>query len=157
MCLTLLWLLYVLITVPVQYLTQWMLLIDWLDRDLLQSDLQRLVEWSTKWQMPFNDTKCSVMHLGGNNQKFYYFMGSQKLEAVSQEKDLGVWITDNLKLSIQCHNAYSKASRALSLIGRTISFKSKDVLIRLYKTLVRPHLEYCVSACSPYYVKGRSL
>ena len=29
MCLTLLWLLYVLITVPVQYLTQWMLLIDW--------------------------------------------------------------------------------------------------------------------------------
>jgi len=70
---------------------------------------------------------------------------------------LGVWIIDNLKLSIQCHNAYFKASRALSLIGRTISFKSKDVLIRLYKTLVRPHLEYCVSAWSPYYAKDRSL
>ena len=27
------------------------------------------------------------MHLGGNNQKFDYFMGSHKLEA-----DLGVWI-----------------------------------------------------------------
>jgi len=34
------------------------------------------------------------VHLGGNNQKFDYFMGSRKLEAVSQEKDLGVWITN---------------------------------------------------------------
>jgi len=95
--------------------------------------------------MPFNDTNYSVMHLGGNNLKFDYFMGSHKLEAVSQEKDLGVWITDNLKPSMQCQYAYSKANRALGLIGRTISFKSEDVLIRLYKTLVRPHLEYCVS------------
>jgi len=69
------------------------------------------------------------MHLGGNNQKFDYFMGSHKLEAVSQEKDLGVWITDNLKPSTQCQYAYSEASRALGLIGRTISFESKDVLI----------------------------
>ena len=127
------------------------------DRDQLQLDLQHLVEWSTKWQMPFNDTKCSVMHLGGNNQKFDYFMGSHKLEAVSQERDLGVWITDNLKPSMQCQYAYSKASRALGLIGRTITYKSEDVLIRLYKTLVRPHLEYCVSAWSPYYVKDRLL
>ena len=58
---------------------------------------------------------------------------------------------------MQRQYAYSKASRALGLIGRTISFRSKDVLIRLYKTLVRPHLEYCVSAWSPYYVKDRSL
>ena len=69
---------------------------------------------------------------------------------------MGVWITDNLKPSMQCQCAYSKASRALGLIGRTISFKSKDVLIRLYKTL-RPHLEYCVSAWSPYCVKDRLL
>jgi len=66
-------------------------------------------------------------------------------------------ITDNLKPSMQCQYAYSEASRALGLIGRTISFKSKDVLIRSYKTLVRPHLEYCVSAWSPYHVKDRLL
>ena len=32
-------------------------------------------------------------------------------------------------------------------------YRSPDVLTRLYKSLVRPHLEYCVSAWSPYYVK----
>jgi len=49
------------------------------------------------------------------------------------------------------------ASRALGLIGRTISYKSKAVLLRLYKTLVRPHVEYCISAWSPYYVKDKQL
>jgi len=66
-------------------------------------------------------------------------------------------ITDNLKPTRQCQQAYSKASKALRLIGRTISFKSKDVLLRLYKTLVRPHLEYCSSAWSPYYEKDKFL
>ena len=64
-----------------------------------------MAEWSTKCHMPFNDTKCSVKHLGGNSQKFVYFIGSHKLEAVSQEKDVGVWITDNLKPSMQCQYA----------------------------------------------------
>ena len=34
-------------------------------------------------------------------------------------------------------------------------FRSQDVLTRLYKSLVRPHLEYCVSAWSPHYVKDK--
>jgi len=42
---------------------------------------------------------------------------------------------------MQCQQAYSKESKALGLIGRTISYKSKDVLLRLYKTLVHPHLD----------------
>ena len=70
---------------------------------------------------------------------------------------VGIFITDNLKPTRQCKQAYSKASKALGLIGRTISFKSKDVLLRLYKTLVRPHLEYCSTAWSPYYEKDKFL
>ena len=34
-------------------------------------------------------------------------------------------------------------------------YRSSDVLTKLYKSLVRPHLEYCVSAWSPHYVKDR--
>ena len=46
---------------------------------------------------------------------------------------------------------------ALGLIARTISYKRSDVLLKLYKSLVRPHLEYCVSAWSPYYQKDKHL
>ena len=30
-------------------------------------------------------------------------------------------------------------------------------MLNLYKTLVRPHVEYCVSAWSPYYRKDKEL
>ena len=36
------------------------------------------------------------------------------------------------------------------MIKRNISFKSKDVIVRLYKALVRPRLEFCIQASRPY-------
>jgi len=113
-------------------------------KDLLQRDLDYLLGWSDTWQMPFNVSKSQVMHLGKDNQEFEYFMGSHKLEIVKERRDFGVQFVNNLKPSRQCQLAYSKASRFLGMLGRTISYKDDDLLVRLYKSLVRPHLEYCV-------------
>ena len=41
----------------------------------------------------------------------------------------------------------------LGFIGQNIEYRSWNVLLKLYKTLVRPHLEYCVQFWSPYYRK----
>jgi len=98
-----------------------------------------------------------IMHLGARNAQHTYVMESQPLEVVTEEKDLGVTVCNNLKPARQCQLAYAKASKALGLISRTISFKSASVLLKLYKSLVRPHLEYCVSAWSPYYEKDKFL
>ena len=46
-----------------------------------------------------------------------------------------------------------KAFGMLGFIGQNIEYRSWDVLLKLYKTLVRPHLEYCVQFWSPYYRK----
>jgi len=43
------------------------------------------------------------------------------------------------------------------MINRTIRYKERGIMVRLYKSLVRPHLEYCVSAWSPHYVKDKEL
>ena len=44
------------------------------------------------------------------------------------------------------------------VINRAIVFfKSKEVMLSLYKTLVRPHMEYCTVAWSPHYVKDKVL
>ena len=37
------------------------------DCEILQTDLHKLVAWSTGWQMLFNTEKCKVMHFGFNN------------------------------------------------------------------------------------------
>ena len=107
--------------------------------------------------MLFNVVKCKVMHLGKTNNKYAYYMNHQRLETVKDEKDLGVVFADNMKSSGQCLAAYKKASRMLRMIGRTIIYKNKLILLSLYKTLIRPHLEYCLSAWSPHYEKDKSL
>jgi len=45
----------------------------------------------------------------------------------------------------------------MGLINHIIEYKHPDILMKLYKSLVRPHLEYCIPAWSPYYCKDKEL
>ena len=62
------------------------------------------------------------------------------MEEVTEEKDLGVYISKNLKPGTQCRKAASKARSALSIVKRIEDF------VIIYKTFIRPHLEYCIQA-----------
>ncbi len=53
----------------------------------------------------------------------------------------------------QCKDAAGKANRILGFIKRNISFKNKDVILSLYISLVRPHLEYVVLFWSSHHAK----
>ena len=84
-------------------------------------------------------------------------MQTQYKTKVKQEKDLEIMITSDLKSFSQVSEAYKKANRALGMINRSIQYKSKSVLLCLYKTLVRPHLEYCTQIWSPHYSRDKQL
>ena len=73
------------------------------------------------------------------------------------EKDLGVVFSHDLKVVQQCREAYSKANQMLGPVRRTIAFKNPAVLISLYKSLVRLHLENCSVIRSPHYTKDKVL
>jgi hypothetical protein len=107
--------------------------------------------------MMFNVEKCKIMHIGRSNMQANYVMNGKSLEKVEQEKDLGVIVTRDLKVSNQCIQACNKASMMLGMIKRSIAYKDPRILVKLYKSLVRPHLEYCTAAWSPYYVKDKNL
>jgi len=66
------------------------------DKDILQQDLQHVVDWAKRWQMQFNTSKCKVMHLGRNNNRFQYFMDGHVLDSVDKENDLGIQFTADL-------------------------------------------------------------
>ncbi len=78
-------------------------------------------------------------------------MGGVKLESVHCVKDLGVTITSNLKFSQHCKDAASKANRMLGFINRNFSFKNKEIILPMYISLVRPHLEYADQFWSPHH------
>ena len=123
----------------------------------LQADLDTVWEWARVWQMDFNVAKCKVMHMGTRGVGYDYCMGGRRLEVVDQERDLGVLISNSLKVAGECQQAYAKANEMLGLVARVIRHKDMNLMLRLYKTLVRPHLEYASAAWSPYYVKDKKL
>jgi len=76
----------------------------------LHDDLNRLVDWSQKWQMGFNEAKCNVIHLGSTNPCCGYSMRNTPLEAIREEKDLGVTTDRDLKFYMHVSKAVNKAS-----------------------------------------------
>ena len=79
-----------------------------------------------------------------------YKMGDAVLGRTTQEKDLGVTFSADMKVSEQCGIAASKGNQILGLIRRTITYKEKQLIVPLYKAIVRPHFEYCIQAWRPY-------
>jgi hypothetical protein len=107
--------------------------------------------------MLFNIDKCKVMHFGASNLGCTYSMNSQNLCVVTEEKDLGVIVQNNLKVTSQCAKVVKTANRILGMIKRTFTCRKADIVLNLYKTLVRPHLEYCIQAWRPYLRKDIDL
>ena len=62
------------------------------------------------------------------------------MERVTQEKDLEVVIDMGVKQAAQCQAAPGEANRVFGCIQRGINYKSKEVLLTLYRNSVRPHL-----------------
>ena len=56
----------------------------------LQQDLDALVQWSEKWLLHFNASKCKVMHIGSRNPCLNYNLCGVIIDEVLAEKDLGV-------------------------------------------------------------------
>ncbi len=110
----------------------------------LQENLRKISAWSDRWKMLFNVNKCHILQVGTRNKKYEYEISGVKFECVQCVKDLGVTIVLNLKFSLYCKETAYKANRMLDFINRNFSFKNKDIILPMYISLVRPHLEYAV-------------
>ena len=125
------------------------------DQELMQADINSLNNWADTWQMLFNADKCKVMHIGKNNPGFSYTMGGHApagtvLEVTTCEKDLGILVHSSLKPSAQCAAAAKKANSVLGQMSRSLTYRDKDTWLKLYRMYIRPHLENCAQAWSPW-------
>ena len=119
----------------------------------LQNDLDRLVEWSKKWLLEFNESKCHVLSLGKVENIIHahnYKMNGVKLEHVFEEKDLGITVDSELRFGEHITAKVKKANSMAGVIRRSFSYLDPAQFKTLYVAFVRPHLEYGNSIWSPY-------
>ena len=108
----------------------------------LQESLDNLTKWTESWQIKFNSAKCSVMHIGKDNPKRNYTMEGTPLDKSDAEKDLGVYVDNNLSFDHHVNTTVNKANKLAGMISHYITYKSPKVMIQLYKGLIRPVMEY---------------
>ena len=80
-------------------------------------------------------------------------MNNTILTETTIEKDLGIYISNNLEWDHHINTAIGKANKKLGLIKNSFEYLDEITLKLLYKSLVRPHLEYGASIWSPYWKK----
>ena len=132
----------------------------------IQEDINILCQWSDSMQMSFNVDKCHRLHMGSGNINYNYTLPKMSnvkktqsatsytytfhpLKHVLNEKDLGVTVDEKLNFKLHISQKIAKANTMIYLVKHYFKHLDTEMLKLLYKSLIRPHLEYCSPVWSP--------
>ena len=80
--------------------------------------------------------------------------GPVTMQRSSLEKDLGVLVDNRLSFEDEVTSRANKGRQIAAIIRRTFTYLDQEMFARLFKTLVRPHLEYAAAVWTPYMKKN---
>jgi len=108
----------------------------------LQKSLNNIMTWSLSNNLPLNLNKCAVLHFGKKNLKIKYTLSQTELSAKAYERDLGIIIDERLNFDQQISTAVGKAKRLVGMMLHTFNSRSRNVILPVFQSLIRPVLEY---------------
>ena len=128
-----------------------------IDQIVLQSDIDKLYEWSVINKMNFHPDKCKVVAITNKSLDYalpfyehFYTLNGNVLNYEKSEKDLGVVINSRLSWNAQCEGLVQRANQQLGLVRRTCHFVNNTKQRRaLYLSLVRSIFEHCCQVWAP--------
>ena len=122
------------------------------DQVTLQQDFARLEGWAKASGMVFNASKCYVMHIhrGNSTKSYFYQICGEFLSPVTNEKYIGVHITQDLSWSLHIDRVATKASQKLGFIRRNLRGAPAQCKQLAYIALVRSGMEYATTIWDPH-------
>ena len=111
----------------------------------LESDLRDTVDWGKKWLVDFNAEKTQLVSFdpSNNNGSIAVKMGGSILEEKSSFKMLGLTFSSKLGWGSYIISIAKTASKKIGALIRSMKFLSPEVALYLYKSTIRPCMEYC--------------
>lgn len=121
------------------------------DAPKLQEDINRMLDWTKDSLLEFHPEKCKSMTIARRTGTVRdYEIAGRLLERVTTEKDLGVILDCKLTFEEHMWSKIKKANSIMGIIRRSFTYLDETTFLHLYKSLVRPHLEYGNQAWCPH-------
>ncbi|KAJ3659737.1 hypothetical protein Zmor_011411 [Zophobas morio] len=125
--------------------------------NILIEDLNTVLQWCDLWLIPIKKEKCVILHLGAKNPCLNYRIGNDLIKAVDKYVDLGITIQSDLKWSHHSLKTVKKTNITMYLLRKAFQSLSKESFLTLYKSYVRPQLEYASVVWCPFLQKDIEL
>ena len=111
----------------------------------LESDLQDTVDWGRKWLVDFNAGKTQLVLFDRSKKTgtIDVKMDGSVLEEKTSFKMLGLTFSSKLDGGSCIVSIAKIASKKIGALIRSMKFLSPEVVLYLYKSTIRPCMEYC--------------
>ena len=116
------------------------------------NDLDNLFEYFDLWQLNINIDKCEMVHLGNSNLFYPYTIDDRQIRCVSSCRDLGITISHDLSPREYCKKIVKSTFHKIKLFRLGFSCTDISFAIHIYKTYLRPSLEYNTQIWSPHLI-----
>ena len=122
------------------------------DCKMLQRDLDLLQTWAHKWNMSYNPVKCEFLRITNKQNRTYfpYSIQDTLIREVTQAKYLGVTLNNKLTWNNHIANITGKANSVHGFMHRNFNNCPSKIKSALYKSMMRPILEYAGNVWSPH-------
>jgi hypothetical protein len=118
-----------------------------------QAGLDQFCKWCSDWQLTIAPAKCCAVQIRRyekrTQNKIDFKIGGYILPVVSEIKDLGVLIDNQLDFSAHIKGVVSKAKQRIYLLFKCFNSRNMSLLLKAYNSYILPLFDYCSTVWSP--------
>ena len=114
----------------------------------LNNDLRKISNWAFQWEMSFNpdpSKQAQEVIFSRKHQKISHpsiYFNNNPIESVSSQKHLGMILDTKLNFQEHIKNILAKVNKTIGLLRKLQNILPRESLLTIFKSIVRPHLDY---------------